>query len=613
MPVTVVGFVLGPLLLLFVAVFVLRGKGRQGLLIGFAVLFFLTALYQLIVPMDAIRVYIPQVLWKLITLATVAVLFVTTMRDKQFIVSSLIFVQSVTLILAETLLSPDEPTVFLQFQYEGELLLVSGAFALMALLPGILSHLHRSSSLSKSPTRNRAFFTGIFLLMAAFAGILSARSITGLFLFGQWGVLADNYFQKAFDQNRQNAKFVLILQQSMLTIWIGASVYLNQTAGSLAMEDLSGFGSATGLVMILVLFMVLVMGRMIPEKVMARQYSSYPTSIKGLSVIMYSLLIPFSVLLKFRPLFINLDNKLAASAVFLGGILMAANAYYAGVSQHKEEILSHMVLFVSGWAFAAVFTGLEGIFFTFCYVIATAASLPFLFACVTVKDDLEEPDQSGKRKGMVKQLSLFKAFVLLMFLFAPFSSSLLKLVVVQLMAQYPLAMLLAVAGLVFMTTVVLRWLLDLLREGITQNPDARKLSVFLKCELMFLFVITVAVNLLSGTIYRYLQSQSLPMGVWPAADIEKYASLPGILHLNKFGTGVIFLVISIIIMGAVFIVYEIYGREKVQKTAEEVQPFKAYSLTAWLPSNNRIFFWIRAGWIATMMLLVGVALSCFKA
>ena len=73
MPVTVVGFVLGPLLLLFVAVFVLRGKGRQGLLIGFAVLFFLTALYQLIVPMDALRLYTAGSL-EVNNLATVAVL-----------------------------------------------------------------------------------------------------------------------------------------------------------------------------------------------------------------------------------------------------------------------------------------------------------------------------------------------------------------------------------------------------------------------------------------------------------------------------------------------------------------------------------------------------------
>lgn len=609
MTLTVIGVVIGPLLLMLVAVFVLQGKGRQSVLIISGILFFLTALFQFFYPGDMGFISVPQVLWKLLTLLTVMVVFIITMRDRQFMASTLIFIQVLVLILMEISSSPDEPILFLQLQADGKLLFLVGAFIFAVSLPVILQHSNRRFQQVKlQDKRIREYYAGLFLLMAAFAGVLSAKSITGLFLFSQWAYLANDCLQKAFGQQGvKKGQITPILQQFALTMWIVVWALMCRNNGSLAVEDLTGIGPASGLILVLIFLAVFVTGKLIPEKWMTKPFSAFPVPVAGVSRLLFSLLIPFSVLLKFRPLILTVDNRLVSLVVFLGSLLMAANAYYAGVSRRSEEIPSHMVLFVSGWGIVSAFTGgLEGIFFAYSYITATGVAIAFLYNRFSAQNSVEGSD-GGQQAP--QYLILLTIVTLILFIFAPFTSSLLSLVIIQIMSAHALAMLLAVLGIILIMAVIIRWLLELMPSGkkpVTEKriPDAAKVI------LPFFFAVMTGLNLLPGTIYRYLQSQPLAMGVQSAADLEKYADLPGIIDLFKLGTGSIFVVLSIVVVVSSFFVLVPSGRKTHE--IEQSRDISSYSLTAWLPSELRIALWIRAAWIMTVTLLVGVGLSCLK-
>lgn len=602
---SIVGVVFGPLLMLLVSVFLLQNKGRKILVIASGILFLFAALYQLLQPAEPLWIHIPQIIWKLLTLATAAILFLLAIRDKHYDLSALAFIQILVLILTEILLSPDEPAAFLQFDTEGKLLLPTGAFIFVILLPAVL--FHPDFQRLQQGKRAKAAYTGIFLWMAAFAGMLCAGSVTGLFLFAQWGYLGNLFLRKAFGEPKKR-QLVPVLQQSVMTLWVAASGFIYLNKGTPAITDLTGGGNAAGLLSALVTICVFTMGALVPEKIMTRNSFLQPVSLGGLSMVLFSLLVPFSVFLKFRSLFLHLDHRQTAPVVFLGALLMAANAYYASTTRKDEELVSHLVLFAAGWGIFSAFTGPEGLFFTVGYIMAAAFALAFLFSCVSVQNSVKLSNVA--EPSHYSALSNYKTIVLLLFLVPPFSCALPGLVVIPMLEEYGLAMLLAMIGLVLVTAVIVRWALPQLRIRKTSDCEKKALPGVFRYTLPVFLILTVATSLLSGPIYRYLQSQPPAMGALPASDPGIYADLSEMILLPGLNTGSVFLGLSAILLIVLYIIDNISGRRKNhEKPTGAVTP---YSLTSWLPAGIRIPVWIRAAWIAAATLLVGVALSCLK-
>lgn len=601
MTLSITGVVFGPLIMMLASVFLLQKKGRRIVLILSGILFFFSALYQLIQPFEPLWIHVPQILWKLLALVTAAVLFLLAVRDKHYGLSVLLLIQILALILTEILLSPNEPAAFLQFGDEGKLILAAGAFIIAIMLPVVLSH--PDFQKLQQGRRAKAGYAGIFLWMAAFAGILCARSITGLFLFAQWGYLGNLLLRKAFGE-ADKRQLVPVLQQAVLTLWVTVSGFLYLSRGTPAISDLAEGRVTDGLLSVVVVLFVFILGVLIPEKRTTTDNGLQPVSVMGLSMVLFSLLIPFSVLLQFRPLFLNLDHRMKAPVVFLGALLMAANAYYASTARKEEEFVSHLVLFVSGWALFSAFMGLEDIFFSVGYIIAAALALSFLFACSLVQNFGERSDETEPAYYPV--LTGFKAMVPMLFILPPFSCALPNLFVIPMLKEYGLAALLTVTGFVLLAAVIVRWTLPLLQARKTLTGERKALPGVFRYILPVFFVITAAVNLLSGPIYRFLLSRSASMEVQP--DPGEYAVLSEMFYSKGLNTGIIYLGISAILLVVLYIASGMGSRGKSHgKPASAVTP---YSLTAWLPAGIRIPLWIRAAWITAVTLLVGVALSC---
>jgi hypothetical protein len=607
MALTVIGVVFGPLLVLFAALFLFQDKGRRVCAIASGLLFLLAALYQLLQPVEPLWLHIPQILWKLLTLATAAFLFLLAIRDKHYSLSILAFIQILALTLTEILVSPDEPAVFLQPGAEEKLLFLAGAFIFAVMLPVAL--MRPEFQQPKKGRHTKSGYMGIFLWMAAFAGILCARSMTGLYLFAQWGYLGSLFMRKAFGEPKKG-QLLPVLQQSAMTLWIVASVFIYLDRGTIAMADLAEGGFTTGLLSVVALLFVLTMGVLIPEQRISGNRFLWPSSIMGLSMILFSLLVPFSVLLKFRSIFLNLDHNLAAPAVFLGALLMAANAYYAGEARRTEELLSHLTLFVSGWGVISAYTGMEGVFFSVGYILAAAIAVAFLYICISVQKDGEQQGEAGLRCYPAGALARFMAIIPLLFLLPPFSCALPGFAIMPMMSEYGLAILVAAAGLVLMTAVLVRWVLPMLRAEKASNGEKHVSKGIYRFILPGFFIVTIVVNLLSEPIYRYLQSQPLPMGAWRAAYLENYTELSGMVHLFGLNPGSAFLGLSLILLMMLYLVTGKGFQGKGHINAEgSVTP---YSLTSWLPAGFNIPLCIRAAWITSATLLVGVALSCLK-
>ncbi len=605
MALPIIGVVFGPIIMLLASVFLLQHKGRKVLVIVSAILFLFTALNQLLLPLELLLISVPQILWKLLTLATAAALFLFAIRDKHYDISILAFIQILALILTEILISPNEPVTFLQFDAEGKLLLFAGAVIIAMILPLVL--FHPKSPLLQQGMRTKSGVAGIFLWMAAFAGMLSARSVTALFLFAQWAYLGNLFLRKAFGEPKKR-QLLPVLQQLVLTLWIVTSGFIYMHKGTPAISGLTEGGITAGLISALVILFVFTMGVLIPEKSLTENSCRWPVSVVGLSMTLFSLLVPFSVLLKFRALFLNLDHKLAAPAVFLGALLMAANAYHAACARSDEELVSHLLLFVSGWAVISVFSGLEGVFFTVGYVIAAAMTFAFLFACSSILHSGELPEAAELPYSPA--LLKFKSIIPLLFLLPPFTCALPGLVVMPMLVEYGLALLFAVIGLVLFMAVIIRWALPLLRARKNTAREGTPLTGVFKYLLPVFFIFVLAANLLSGPIYRYLQKHPQPKGNQSAVDLGTYVDLSGILLPSGLNAGMIFLGFSAVVLIVLVIVSGFRpGETSHEKPANAVIP---YSLTAWLPAGIRIPLWIRAAWITTATLLVGVALSCLK-
>lgn len=602
MSLLIIGIVFGPLIILFASVFLLQNNGHRILLVLSGVLFFFATFYLLIQPVELIHIHIPQIFWKLLALATATALFLLTIRDKQYSLMVLSLVQMLALILTEILLSPNEPSAFLHFDAEGKLILAAGAFILAILLPAAFSQ--QDLQHLQQGRRSKAFYAGILLWMAAFAGLLCAVSFTGLFMFAQWGYLGNLLIRKAFGET-EKPKLVPVLQQSVLTLWIVASGLFYINRGTPAIPDLVGGQTTDGLLLVIVIAFIFVMGLLIPEKRLAMDNYLKPVSVVGLSMLLFSLLVPFSVLLKFRSLFLSLDHKLTYPVVFLGALLMAANAYYTGTARNDDEFVFRLVLFASGWGITSVFTGPESIYFTTGYFVAAALAFSFLIACNMAQNLIEK---DGVEASCFPALTGLKAIVPLVFILPPFSCAFPGLVVIPMLKEYGLAMLLAITGLALLAAVIVRWTLPRLRARQVPDDNKKVLPGVFKYILPVFFILVVAVNLLSGLIYSFLQSQS---GSLPAADFNDYVALPEMLRPGVLNAGSVFLGISAVLLMALYIVSGIGSRGISHgKTALTLTP---YSLTTWLPAGIRVPLWIRAAWVTAATLLVGVALSCLKA
>lgn len=600
MTLTLIGLLFGPLLIMTITMFFLQDKGRRYILTASGIIFFLTALYLLILPHGQALFHIPQILWKFLTLGTVGFLFFKAIRDRRYLLSTLSALQLVILILSEILLSPDEPAEFLWLQMDGKLLFITGAFLVSMILP-IFCFNHKASDNRAS----RECLVGIFFMMAAFTGILSARSLTGLFLFAQWGYLGSSYMNRAFGEP-QKERLIPLLQQLSLTVWIGASVLVYAGKGTMLVEEMMSTGGVSGLFVALVFLFIFSMGLLIPEKHMLREVLSWPSSLMGLWMLLFSLLSPFSVLFKFRMLFLYNVHNLAAAAVSLGALLMVANAFYAGNAKSDQEGLTHMVLFVSGWGIVSLFTGLEGAFFSVGYILAAAIAIAFLYCsncCL----------QSGQPSGDTELsntgiLSVLKAIVLGLFLFAPFNLAMLSHVYIRLMQRYGLAMLFVTVGLVVMAADILCRLLPLLH--IRKTSENHTLTGVSRVILPILLIAVIAVNLLGGPIYRLLQSQLLAEDIWFDPSFDAFTGLENILPMSGLNDGILYMGLSlaVLVTGCIFVAAARRRRGIDERTEERT----LYSLTTWLPSGIRISPWIRAAWITAATLLVGVALSCLR-
>lgn len=613
MELTVFGTVFGPLLLMLVALSILQGKGKKALMILSGILYCMAALFLLVGSSPVISV--PQLLWKLLTLATVAVLFLISIRDKHYGLSVLFFVQAFTLVITEILISPGEPEIFLQVQHEEKLLFLTGAFILSISLPILLQHVSQYvETLERKKKRENDCNIGILLMMASFAGLIASSSMTGLFLFGQWACLAGRFLRRAF--RRQDIKRrspVPLLQQTVLTLWIIVTTFIQSNIGLPVMSELDGIKNTTGPMAVFVVLTVIVMGSSIPDKMIAKSYDGFPVSVTGLSMILFSLLTPFTVLLKFRPLLTSIDKNLIYPIVLLGGLVMAANGFYAGLSRDGGKILSHMVLFVAGWGIVSVFTGPDGIHFSIGYIVATAVSIAFLFSCISAGATIsirEDDDTTVSRTGSGRMLRIFGVAALLLFIFVPFASSLLGVSFVMLMTEYALAMLPAAAGVVLMLCVIVRWVLILLQIPTDTEETGRKPQGIPILLLSAFFIAVVVVNLLPGPIYRYLQGFSSQTAAFSGADLSQFTGIAGITDVYLSGSGGIYFGLSIIIPAVLLLIL----RRRVNDPQPVEKPPVVYpdSLFPWASSDKTMILLIRAAWVTTIIILLGVSLSCLK-
>lgn len=609
----VFGVILGPIALLFFLFFLPRGRGRQLFIVSSTGLYFLSAIVLFFYPVNAAVYPIPPIIWKFSLLLTIAIVFAHSIRNKRYIITVLTSIQLLLLVLMEILKSPAEPVPFVQFGYDGKVLFLAGSFVIAFLVPLILKYLNKYfKQVKASESWIRQPEIGIFLLMAALAGLITANSITGLFLFWQWAYLANMFLFQPF-QHPENRKRQIhpYIQQAALTIWMAMIPLIYPQKGSLLIADLcSQTGEFAGAVAVLIFIVVVIMGWFFPDKYLWKSYFSRPTPVTGLIMVMLSLVAPMAILLKFRALYSQPGNALTYMIVIYGSFLMAAAAFHAGTYRKAGQILSGMVISVAGWGLATVFTGMESMFFSTGYIAVTSITLALLFGCVTVLEYVTGTQDVEQMHHLFEEMPFTTAFMsvaLTLFLFAPFYSALQRLVFLHFMDGNPLSVILVAAGISLMSVIIFRWLSVLVAVG-EKNMERKSTPFQFKIILTIAFSVTIATNLLFGNIYEYFLQQPIPIGVLPARDIENYVGLHGILYLFKPGIGLICLGGSILLLSAMFFLTRKLqrGREKLKGTGTHV--FYHYSIAAWLPKHVYFDKWIRTGWIMVLMLLVGVVL-----
>ena len=615
----VLGVVLGPVVLLLISFLIPQGRASRIFVEISAVLFFLSAVYLFINPASHVDCfYLPHIVWKLIALLTTVFVFVVSLLDKHYIISVLTFIQSITLAVFEIFNSPQEAVPFLSFNYDGKVLLLAGSFIMAFFIPITLIYLKKYFSQKKSvKIQEKQIEAGILLLMAAFAGLAAANSVTGLFLFCQWMYIAIGLFLRAFkNSGRKRAAGILIVQQLVLTVWMASIPFIYQKTGSLYINGLNAeIGEIRVLIAVMVFALAIVIGCLIPDRYIWETFFSMPTPVSGIAALILSVMSPIAVLLKFSFLFTGLNNKILTLMIIFGSLVMVGGAYYSCISRKAMQILQGILMSVAGWGISTIFISRESMFFTVGYTAAAAITVTFLFACVTILEYMkgtQDVEHMYNLQREMPEMTIFMSAAMILFLFAPFYSALQRLLYVRFLADNPVSMLLTITALILVSAVIFRWLSVLLSAGDKTSIESDSYPVIFRIILPIAFVLVAAANLMLGSVYHYFQYQPIPMGYLPAENIEAYSNLEGILYMLTPGKGLIYAGGAIIILGACF--YIMHRLNKSEKTADDTQSrvFYHYSLTAWIPSGANPGIILRTGWISLMILIAGVALSCLK-
>ena len=615
----VLGVVFGPVVLLFISFLIPQGKASRIFIEISAVLFFLTAVFLFVYPASYMfNLYIPHIVWKLVTLLTAVFVFIRSILDKHYIISVLSFTQSIILAVFEIINSPEEAVPFVTFDYNGKVLLLAGSCIIAFFIPITLIYLKKYFSQKKAAKKQeRQIEAGILLLMAAFAGLVAANSFTGLFLFWQWMYIAVGLFLRTFQNSeRKPAAGMHIVQQAVLTVWMASIPFIYQKAGSVQINGLdAGFGESRVLIAVMVFASAIVCGCLVPDKSIWNKLFSMPAPVSGITALIMSVISPFAVLLKFVFLLTGVNNVILTLVIIFGSLVMVGGAYYSCVARKAAQILQGILMSVAGWGISTVFISRESMFFTVGYTAASAITVTFLFACITILEYIKGTQDVEKMYNLrreMPEMTFFMSAAMLLFLFAPFYSALQRLLFVRFLADNPVSMLLTVAALVLVSAVIFRWLSVLLSAGDKTSIEIDTYPVIFRVILPLFFVFTAAANLSLGSLYRYFGRQPIPMGSLPAENIEKYSNLEGFLYMLKPGKGLIYTGGVIVILAACF--YAIYRFGKAEEYAgnSDSRVFYHYSLTAWIPAGANPGFIIRAAWISLAALITGVALSCLK-
>lgn len=345
-----------PLLLLFIAIF-FKGEKIHAFTVISGFLFILCTLVLFINP-GFLHINLPALLWKLLSLLTVFFIFFRSIKDKQYIISIFTLIQAFLLIIFEITHSPTEPEPYLYFNCGEKLLLMCGAFIAILFIPFIIycSKKYYENSTDKQIKR---FIAGFIFLLSSFAGLMAAKSMSGLFLFWQWVYLSGYYLFNTYGQGERKRIFPFI-QQAILTLFMALNIITYRITGSLAMQDFSlGIGKISEIAAVIIYMSVILMGLLIPESYIFQFKSSKAASETGFYLIIVSLIVPYGVLLKFRPLFQNLHHGLISLMIIYGSLLVFTGAYFALLYRQNRQSLFSMIMCISGLGVATVFKDIQ--------------------------------------------------------------------------------------------------------------------------------------------------------------------------------------------------------------------------------------------------------------
>lgn len=609
-----IGIVFLPLFLSLMSLFLRQNKVSRILIQSFAIFFFLSAIHIFTNSVSTTAIPVPSVVWKFVVLSIIVAFFIQSVKVKHYGIAIFFFIQSVLLIITEITVSLKEPTPFLLFDHKGKLIFLFGAFITAAFIPVLIRYMDKYTL---QMVQKKQIAAGIFLLMSAFAGIVAAESLTGLFLFWQLGFGANALFIKAFGKyEEKNYRIIAIIQQIILTTWliVNAAIYFSRGFTKIA-DIIAEAGSAAGLIVAISLITAIVLGFLVPERHMLGAFFVKPIPFVGLSSIILSLLSQFAVLLKLGPLFSNLGHDLLSLIVLLGAFIMAAAAYYAAATKNAGEIFAYMVVYFFGWGLATAFTGKESLFFTTGYIAVAALTMAFLFCSIIAIKYVKGTQDVERMRNLINEMPFLTVILstgMTLFLFAPFYTSLQKLVFVRLMVEYPISMLFMIASLAFVTTVIFNWLTVILFTGQQEGIKKYSLPVVFKIILPVLYLPAVGVNLLTGSIYQYFQHETPLSSLLPAKDLEKYTGLDGYIYLFRPGTGSLYLWLALIVLTVLFVFFAHLSKGKIKKEKISTEVLCQYSLTAWLPKTVGFENIIRIVFIVIVLLIVGVSLSCLN-
>lgn len=345
-----------PLILFFIALLTKR-KGSRFVVVVSASFSILCTLIMCINP-NIIDVSIPSLIWEIFSLITVIFVFFCSVRDKQYIISVFTFIQALVLILFEIVSSPIKPDPFLSFNFNEKLLLVCGAVISIFFIPFIIYFSKKYGNYSPDK-----FNAGFVLLLSSCAGLISAKSMLGLFLFWQWQYLSGYFLLKSYKQGQSKKttlEIIPYLQQASLTLLLLLSVVAFKLTGSLAMQDFAnGLGKISELAALVVFVSSVLMGLLIPENYITWFDSSKVMPMAGLYLIIVSLIVPYGVLQKFRPFFHTIDSGVISLMILYGSLLVFAGAYFALLYYKNRHSLLSMIMSISGLAVATVFKDLQ--------------------------------------------------------------------------------------------------------------------------------------------------------------------------------------------------------------------------------------------------------------